>query len=53
VLAVFHGNDRDTGPHCNVSRTIANTTCAIVVAPRFEKQQFSDVAFSLGGGAFE
>ena len=53
VLAVFHGNDRNAGPHRNVSRAIANTTCAIVVAPRFEKQQFSNVAFCLGGGAFE
>jgi pimeloyl-ACP methyl ester carboxylesterase len=49
ILAVFHGNDRDAGPHRKVSRPIANTYCAIVVAPRFEKQQFSDTAFSLGG----
>ena len=49
VLAVFHGNDRDAGPHRKVSRGIADTYCAVVVAPRFEKQQFSDAAFSLGG----
>lgn len=49
LIVVFHGNDRDGGPHRDVSREIANTYCAIIVAPRFEKQRFTDVAYSLGG----
>lgn len=49
ILAVFHGGDRDAGPHRNASRDIASEHCAIVVAPRFEKDKFSDAAFALGG----
>jgi hypothetical protein len=49
LILNFHGIDRNAGTYRDSVRRLARRTCALVVAPEFDLQQFSKDEYQYGG----
>ena len=49
VLIVFHGVERNAGAYRRHAEPLANRSCAIVVAPKFERERFPRDLYQYGG----
>jgi hypothetical protein len=49
ILAVFAGLERDAGPYRDAARPLADTLCAIVVSPEFDRDRFPTWRYQRGG----
>ena len=49
VLVVFHGLGREAGPYRDAARPLADTLCALVVAPEFDDGRFPTSTYQRGG----
>ncbi len=49
ILLVFHGVARDADRYRDDARPIADAACALVVAPRFDRQAFPRSRYQYGG----
>jgi hypothetical protein len=49
ILAVFAGLERNAGPYRDAARPLADTLCAIVVSPEFDRDRFPTWRYQRGG----
>jgi hypothetical protein len=49
ILAVFAGLERDAGPYRDATRPLADTLCALVISPEFDRDRFPTWRYQRGG----
>jgi hypothetical protein len=49
ILAVFAGLERDAGPYRDAARPLADTLCALVISPEFDRDRFPTWRYQRGG----
>jgi poly(3-hydroxybutyrate) depolymerase len=49
LLVVFHGIERNAGPYRDHAKSLADKLCAVVVAPKFDRERFPRNLYQYGG----